>query len=150
MFTTYAAVPHKLRREWLVAAFAGLVLLGAHSSDVPLARAVVNLPVSAVATVWAKVHDGRCTAYDDLTVACGQMHGGYANGGTTAGNVWMYGTNGGDDVHRHETRHSDQWAMFDGGPVFPLAYVTEYLRVDGDPRRNVFEEWAGLHDGGYE
>jgi hypothetical protein len=75
------------------------------------------------------------------------MHGGYANGGTTVGNVWLYGDKGGLERHRHESRHSDQWAMF--GPAFAGLYGAEAARTGGDYRRNVFEQWAGLHDGGY-
>ncbi len=112
-----------------------------------VSRAVVNLPVSAVAVVWGRTHGGTCNVHGDLTVTCESMHGGYANGATTVGNVWLYGDLGGTERHRHESRHSDQWAMF--GPAFPPLYGAECARTGGDYRRNVFEQWAGLHDGGY-
>ena len=46
-----------------------------------------------------------------------------------------------------ESRHSDQWAMF--GLAFPALYGAESVRAEGDFHQNVFEQWAGLHDGGY-
>jgi hypothetical protein len=114
---------------------------------VTVSRAVANLPVSAVAVAWGRTHGGTCDVHGDLTVTCESMHGGYANGGTTVGNVWLYGDLGGIDRHRHESRHSDQWAVF--GPAFPALYGAECARTGGDYHRNVFEQWAGLHDGGY-
>jgi hypothetical protein len=114
---------------------------------VTVSRAVANLSVSAVTVAWGRMHGGTCNVHGDLTVTCESMHGGYANGGTTVGNVWLYGDKGGTDRHRHESRHSDQWAMF--GPAFPVLYGAECALTGGDYRRNVFERWAGLHDGGY-
>jgi hypothetical protein len=137
------------RRRGLVLALAAAYLVVAGQGGVTVARAVANLPMSAGAVVWAKAHQGHCLVRDDLTVSCGQMHGGYANAGTTIGNVWLYGDKGGSDRQRHEARHSDQWAMFSGGPLFPLLYGAETLRTGGDFHGNVFEKWAGLHDGGY-
>jgi hypothetical protein len=114
---------------------------------ITLTRAVANLPVSAAAVAWGRAHDGDCATHADLTVTCASMDGGYANAGTTVGNVWLYGDLDGADRHRHESRHSDQWAMF--GPAFPALYGAESARTKGDFHRNVFERWAGLHDGGY-
>src|SRR5215218_10202797 len=114
---------------------------------VTVSRAVANLSVSAVAVTWGWAHGGTCDLHGDLTVTCESMHGGYANGGTTVGNVWLFGDLGGTERHRHESRHSDQWAMF--GPAFPALYGAESARTGGDYNRNVFERWAGLHDGGY-
>jgi hypothetical protein len=68
---------------------------------VTVARAVVNLPVSAVAVVLGRMHGGICNVHGDLTVTCESMHGGYANAGTTVGNVWLYGDKGGTEMHRH-------------------------------------------------
>ena len=112
-----------------------------------LSRAVANVPVSAAAVAWGRAHDGDCDLHRDLTVSCASMHGGYTNAGTTVGNVWLYGDLDGSDRHRHESRHSDQWSMF--GPAFPAWYGAESARTHGDFHRNVFERWAGLHDGGY-
>jgi hypothetical protein len=114
---------------------------------VTVSRAVANLSVSAVAVAWGRMHGGTCDVHGDLTVACESMHGGYANAGTTVGNVWLYGDQGGPERHRHESRHSDQWAMF--GPAFPALYGAECARTGRDYHRNVFERWSGLHDGGY-
>jgi hypothetical protein len=112
-----------------------------------LSRAVANVPVSAAAVAWGRAHDGDCDLHRDLTVSCASMHGGYTNAGTTVGNVWLYGDLDGSARHRHESRHSDQWSMF--GPAFPAWYGAETARTHGDFHRNVFERWAGLHDGGY-
>src|SRR5262245_30476139 len=133
------------RNGILVALTVAAVLFG--SQLVTVSRAVVNLPVSGVAVAWARAHGGTCKVHGDLTVSCESMHGGYANGGTTVGNVWLYGDKGGGDRHRHEARHSDQWAMF--GPAFPALYGAESVRTGGDYKHNGFEQWAGLHDGGY-
>jgi len=110
-------------------------------------RAVVNLPTSAAAVVWGRTHRGRCEIHDDLIVTCGGMQGGYTNAGTTVGNVWLYGTLQSAGRHRHEARHSDQWAVL--GAIFPVVYGAEWVRTGGDFHRNLFELAAGLHDGGY-
>ncbi len=130
-----------------LAAAAVAAAVTAGPTALTVARAVTNLPTSAVAIAWARAHDGRCDVHEDLTVTCASMHGGYAHAGTTIGNTWLYGDLGGPDRHRHESRHSDQWAMF--GVTFPALYGTECARTGGDAHRNVFERWAGLGDGGY-
>ena len=117
------------------------------SPHVPtVARAVANLPVSAVGVAWGRAHGGTCVVHDDLIVTCESMDSGYTNAGTTVGNVWLYRQLGGPARHRHEARHADQWAML--GPLFPLLYGAETLRTS-DLEQSVFERWAGLHDGGY-
>ena len=35
------------------------------------------------------------------------------------------------------------------GLAFPALYGAESVRAEGDFHQNVFEQWAGLHDGGY-
>ena len=117
------------------------------STAVTVSRAVANLPITAVAVAWGRAHDGDCRVHGDLLVTCASMDGGYTNAGTTFGNTWLYGELDGPERHRHESRHSDQWAMF--GPSFPAFYGVESARTGGDFHRNVFERWAGLHDGGY-
>ena len=129
----------------LAAAMTSAAVLG--PAAITAARAVTNLPTSAAAVAWGRAHGGGCNLHRDLTVSCASMHGGYANAGTTVGNVWLYGDLGGSDRHRHESRHSDQWSMF--GPAFPAWYGAESARTHGDFHRNVFERWAGLRDGGY-
>jgi hypothetical protein len=134
------------RRKRLLAALMMFVVV-ASPPLLAVSRAVANLTISAGAVAWGLAHGGACSLHGDLTVSCGGLHGGYANGGTTVGNVWLYGEYGGTERHRHESRHSDQWALF--GLAFPALYGAECARTGGDYRQNVFEQWAGLHDGGY-
>ena len=134
------------QRRGVIAALAlAVVFVAPHL--VTVSRAVVNVPVSAVAVAWGRAHGGTCEVHGDLMVTCESMDGGYTNAGTTVGNVWLYGDLGGAERHRHESRHSDQWAMF--GLAFPALYGAESVRTEGDFHQNVFERWAGLHDGGY-
>jgi hypothetical protein len=54
------------------------------------------------------------------------------------------------ELARHESRHTDQWAVLTliGGPLaFPLAYYTDSAFFPGS--RNHFERAAGLADGNY-
>lgn len=54
------------------------------------------------------------------------------------------------ELARHESRHTDQWAVgtLIGGPLaFPLAYYTDSVFFPGS--RNHFERAAGLADGNY-
>ena len=81
-----------------------------------------------------------------LFITCESLDSGFTDAGTTVGNVWLYDTLDGPDRYRHEARHADQWAMV--GPSFPVLYGAEFVRTGGR-QQNVFEEWAGLHDGGY-
>jgi hypothetical protein len=111
-----------------------------------VARAVANLPLSAVAVVWGRAQGGTCVVHDDLVITCASMRAGFTDAGTTVGNVWLYDDLDGPDRHRHEARHADQWALL--GPSFPALYGAEVVRTGGR-QQNVFEEWAGLHDGGY-
>ena len=126
---------------------AAAIALGVGPELVTLSRAVTNLPATAGAVIWGRAHGGTCETQGDLTVTCSDMDGGYANAATTVGNVWLYGDLDGPDRHRHEARHADQWALF--GVAFPALYGGESVRTRGDYCQNVFERWAGLHDGGY-
>jgi len=75
------------------------------------------------------------------------MRGGYARGGTTIGNVYLTGgSSPSKRLLRHETKHADQWALL--GPLFPFFYGLAEL-IGRGPKRNLFERWAGLEDGGY-
>ena len=105
----------------------------------------VDSPAQRRGVAGARAATAACTV---VTVShpAGTVSG-YTNAGTTVGNVWLYGGLDGSARHRHESRHSDQWAMF--GPAFPAWYGAETARTHGDFHRNVFERWAGLHDGGY-
>ncbi len=111
------------------------------------ARAVVNLPVSAVAVVWGRMHGADCDLHADLIVTCAGMSSGFSRGGTTLGNVWLYRKLGGPARHRHESRHATQWAMF--GLAFPVLYLADCVVAGRDPEAMVFERSAGLADGGY-
>ncbi len=134
------------RRNGVVAALA-VAVLTASPQLVTVARAVVNLPASAAGVVWGRTHGGECDVHSDLIVTCESMDSGYSSYGLMVGNTWLYDDLGGAARHRHEARHSDQWAMF--GLTFPALYGAESVRTDGDFHQNVFEQWAGLHDGGY-
>lgn len=57
----------------------------------------------------------------------------------------------GDRLLRHEARHATQYAVF--GllflPLYGLAALWSRARAGDWATRNVFEQWAGLADGGY-
>jgi hypothetical protein len=110
-------------------------------------RAIVNLPVSAVAVAWGRMHGGECDIHGDLIVTCASMTSGFSRGGTTLGNVWLYRKLGGPARHRHEARHATQWALF--GLAFPALYLADCLLAGGDPEGMAFEQSADLRDGGY-
>ena len=113
-------------------------------------RAWRNLPASALALGWARLHGARVHVGDDLFVECsGMPPGSYGRGGTTGGNVWLHGGLGGPQRRRHELRHADQYALL-GTPAFLALYGLNALVTRNLPHRNVFERWAGLADGGYE
>ncbi len=137
----------RIARSIAVAPALALAVIVASPHLVTAGRAVVNLPTSAAAVVWGRAHDGTCDIQSDLIVTCGSMRSGYSQGGTTVGNVWMYGRIGGPSRHRHESRHADQWAMF--GPAFAALYGIDMFWAGGNLKRSAFERWAGLHDGGY-
>lgn len=111
-------------------------------------RFLINLPVTVPAVVWGLLHGGMPELRTGLFIACGGMHGGFAKGGTTYGNVWLFGDLESPERLRHEAKHATQWAMFT--PVlFPFLYLLAELVARRDPRRNVFERLADLADGGY-
>lgn len=128
-----------------------------------IARAGRNAPVSLVAYRQARRNGGKCVRRSGLMIECSGMKGGYYNGGTTYGNVWMRGKNGGGKARlRHETKHADQWAI-----LGPFGFATSYGVSSGISSRiykkrkpkngctaryacyNIFERGAGLRDGGY-
>jgi hypothetical protein len=115
-----------------------------------LFRACRNLPVSVLALTWARAHGATITLGDDLFVECSNMpRGSYGRGGTTVGNVWLYGELGGEHRRRHELKHADQYALLGTTPFLAL-YGLNALVTRNRPQHNVFERWAGLADGGYE
>jgi hypothetical protein len=111
-------------------------------------RFVMNLPVTVPAVVWGMLHGGTPEMRPGLFISCGGMHGGFAKGGTTFGNVWLYGALADEARLRHEAKHATQWALCT--PIlFPVLYLLAELVARRDPTRNVFERWADLADGGY-
>ena len=128
-------------------ALLALVVILASPHVLTASRAVVNLPVSAVAVTWGRMHGGDCDLHGDLIVTCKGMASGFSRGGTTLGNVWLYRKLGGPARHRHEARHATQWAMF--GLGFPVLYLADCILAGGDPEGMAFERSAGLADGGY-
>ena len=113
-----------------------------------VARLGRNALPTAGAYLWAGAHHGKCSWRSGLMLACGGMRGGYARGGTTIGNTWLYGNLYSRKRLRHETKHADQFAIF-GARRFAVMYVLESWRTRRHPKRNIFERWAGLIDGGY-
>jgi hypothetical protein len=70
----------------------------------------------------------------------------------TVGNVVLVAVDSpGEELLRHEARHATQWAccvvLF--LPLYWLASGWSYLRCGDHWSRNVFEQRAGLADGGY-
>ena len=111
-------------------------------------RFVINLPITVPAVLWGLLHGGTPDLRPGLFISCGNMHGGYAKGGTTWGNVWLFGHLESPERLRHEARHATQWAVCT--PVlFPFLYLAAELLGRRDPTRNVFERLADLVDGGY-
>jgi hypothetical protein len=133
--------------SFVVLALLTLAIIAASPHVLTAYRAVVNLPVSAVAVAWGRMHGGDCDIHGDLMITCASMSSGFSRGGTTLGNVWLYRELGGPDRHRHEARHATQWAMF--GLAFPALYLADCALAGRDPEEMVFERSAGLRDGGY-
>ena len=110
-------------------------------------RAIVNLPVSAASVVSApRTVPSAPPPGSDL--ACRRWTAASRTRGPPFGNVWLFDGKGGAARQRHEAKHSTEWALFGGGPTFPVLYAGEHVRA-GDIRRNAFERWADLEDGGW-
>jgi RHS repeat-associated protein len=130
--------------------------VGGRAVDVTVAT--VNTPVTASTGAVNSWTGGDCDWAKSLTVVC---YGGAISGfsdhtfvtgstiNTTRSKV-DYATAYDGNLHRHETWHTRQWALFGGGLKFPALYGLETLRTRGDVCQNVFEIWAGLKDGGYK
>ena len=118
----------------LAALTLAVIVVGPHVLTV--ARAVVNLPVSAVSVVWGRAHGGTCVIHDDLFITCESMDQASPMQGRRWGTSGSTTTLDGPDRYRHEARHADQWAMV--GPSFPVLYGAEYVRTGGR-QQNVFE-----------
>jgi RHS repeat-associated protein len=131
--------------------------VGGRAVDVTMAT--VNAPVTAPTAAVNSWTGGDCDWAMSLTVVC---YGGFLSK-RSPGDAYVTGStintpltkkeyrdaNDGN-LHRHETWHTRQWALFQGGPIFPALYYLETLRTGGDECQNVFEIWAGLEDGGYK
>jgi hypothetical protein len=117
----------------------------------------VNAPVTASTAAVNSWTGGDCDWAKSLTVVCyggaisGLSNRTFVTGSTinTSKTKFEYGRANGGNLHRHETWHTRQWALFGGGALFPLFYGAEALRTWGDECQNWFEIWAGLEDGGY-
>jgi hypothetical protein len=82
--------------------------------------------------------------------------GGFFNGGTTYGNVYVSDKLPGDisaSIMTHENIHATQWAMSGGQVGFPLLYAGasgfSWLQTGTYGCGNFFEWQAGHSDGGY-
>jgi len=145
--------PNALRRAWHVTRF------------------VVNIPSTLVGLGVAGATGASCGWYRELMVVC-RGSSAIPNGrsGFTIGNVYV-----GDSSQpsaaamQHETKHASQYFALGGGlfPFVPMyfeqmgsswiIYQIKGPRHDGNGKTcteatacyNFFEEWAGLHDGGY-
>lgn len=111
-------------------------------------RAWKNGPASFVGRVLATINNADCESASTGLVICGKAAGGFFRGGTTYGDVYITGRERKDvsqQEFRRESIHSWQWALV--GPVgFPIAYGL----AGGDACTNMWEQGAGLDDGGYD
>jgi hypothetical protein len=120
-----------------------------------LAVQVATARPTGAGVLWTQVNNGAlCRGVGGLLLA-ELPDGGYARIGTTVGGVFLTGEGTVRDpdspLLSHEQRHVEQWALgsFLGGPfAFPLAYVTVESVLPEN--RNLFEQWAGLGEGGYD
>jgi len=122
-----------------------------------IVRMMRNATPSAIAILVVQANGGECSGVtSEYVIQCrAPKGGGYFNGGTTYGNVFVSGSNPADisvDLMRHENVHSTQWA--NGGPMlFPAMYGLASLYsliTTGDYGCGNYLEWqAGHRDGGY-
>ncbi|NMO53866.1 hypothetical protein HH310_22120 [Actinoplanes sp. TBRC 11911] len=126
-----------------------------HDWVIPV-RQVITAGNSGLALAYGKALGGQFCDYVPNGTLLGRMKDGFARGGTTYGHTYLTSLepqlvySDMAPVMRHESRHTDQWALFTllGGPVaFPLAYGVDDVFAPG-PYNN-FERDAGLADGGY-
>jgi len=131
--------------------------IGGRSVDV--AVATINAPMTLSTATLNSWTGGDCDWEKSLTVVC---YGGalsersertWVTGSTinTPLTKLEYARANDGNLHRHETWHTRQWAMFgpSGIAIFPALYGLETLRTRGDETKNIFEICAGLEDGGY-
>ena len=89
--------------------------------------------------------------WDQVMVVCTGAKNNFLvrKGGTTYGSVFTTASNTADrTLLRHESKHSDQWAL--GGIFFfGIPYIV-FEKTGHGGRCNPFERWAGLKDGRYE
>lgn len=86
-------------------------------------RTLANAPVTIGAASWALANGGRCGGGPNMMVVC-QVRQWDFGGGTTYGSTFSSDTDmekaiGDDDLMKHETAHSRQWAA--QGPVPMIA-----------------------------
>jgi RHS repeat-associated protein len=117
-------------------------------------RFIRNVPYTAGAYVWAEINGGNCGLGTGLVVVCTGVNT-WATGPrpiVTIGNVILAED---EDLTEaefvHETKHTDQWAIF--GLALPGLYAgTEAVsQATGHGSCwNPFEWWAGFEGGGYK
>ena len=119
-------------------------------------RQVITAGNSGLAVAYGTALGADMCDYAPNGTLIGRMNQGFARGGTTYGHTYLtspepeFTYSQMAPVMRHESRHTDQWALFTllGGPMaFPLAYSVDEVFAPG-PYNN-FERDAGLADGGY-
>ena len=89
--------------------------------------------------------------WDQVMVVCTGAKNNFLvrKGGTTYGSVFTTASNTADrTLLRHESKHSDQWAL-GGISFFGIPYIV-FEKTGHGGRCNPFERWAGLKDGRYE
>lgn len=147
-----------ITRDVVTAPTSGLALLGAKAAGM---HQCAGQPHTVMFWQPPRTTDGGSTVGDTFLAwkPSGQHNPGrLANtyGFTAAGPHRRYGEDISaartDDTRlvRHESRHTDQWAVFTlaGGPLaFPVAYYADSALFPA--ARNHFERAAGLADGGY-
>ncbi|OZD47326.1 hypothetical protein CH252_20795 [Rhodococcus sp. 06-1477-1B] len=137
--------------------------LGLHKTDFmhdyPLARSLVNAPMTAFGIALAYANGGSsCSPAPNGLIVCGGSFN-PGGGGTTFGDTFVTRdsyeaviASGNGALIDHEIRHSEQWAGF--GPVGFVSYYYANVGVSmvatGSPGlTNYFEMDAGLVEGGY-
>jgi len=128
-------------------------------------RLVLNGPATAAGVGWAMTHGGSCGMTGQLVVVCDHVSrkGMFGQAAFTFGSTVMTKMGRGDfesvsGLMSHETKHTDQYAMFSlvvgpvaSGPTFVAAYGGAWgaAGIGGRPECNIFERWAGYADGHY-
>jgi len=125
------------------------IVSGALDRGADVARPVVNAPASAAAVAYAYATGGSCyrrsgiSACDGVPVPLAPQ--------VTVGDAVLNSARGPLNAQRwrHKKRHTNQWAVFGGGPLFVVAYGYDRL-VHLRSGCGWFEGSAGYRSGGYD